>query len=314
MQNINIVFFGSTTDSLIVLKKIYDLPSTIYDLRVTALVTQPPRPVGRKHVITPTPIEVWGKEHTIPVLSFLSNPEQPNLYADEASVVNALATFKADLLISASYGQKIPTETIEKAKHGGLNVHPSILPRWRGADPVPWAILSGDHQIGVSVVTLTEKFDEGKIIAQKKIPITPKDFSDPLRAHLFALGADLLVESLPDYLSGKNKGVIQDKTGTPYAKRFTREDGFEPWEHIQKSFADKAEALRIDRKLHALTPWPGLWTKVTIYGEEKRLKILEASLENDILVLTLVQLEGKTPVAWKQFLSTYPQFTLPKSS
>ena len=262
----NVIFFGSTTDSLLVLEKLSG---------VVAVVTQPPKPVGRKQILTPTPVELWADTHHIPT-----------------TTLDVLSPFKPDLLVSASYGEKIPIDAIRSAKFGGLNVHPSLLPRWRGGDPVPWAIMTGDHQIGVTVVTLAEGFDHGKIIAQKKIPIAPHDTSGPLRTHLFQLGAELLVESLPDYLSGKNKGVEQKIKNEPYARRLTREDGFEPWDTL----INTKEAVRIQTKFRALHPWPGLWT----LWKEKRIKILAFDATP-----ALVQLEGKTPISWEQFKKAY---------
>jgi methionyl-tRNA formyltransferase len=258
-----IVFFGSTSDSVLVLQKLAG---------VVAVVTQPPKPIGRKQIVTPTPVETWAKAHGLPV-----------------TTLDVVAPFKPDLLVSASYGEKIPMEIITNSRYGGLNVHPSILPRWRGADPVPWAILQSDHQIGVTVVTLSEKFDQGLIIAQKKIPITPTDTTIPLRTHLFAIGADLLIDSLPDYISGKNKGREQIPGNEPVSKRLTRDDGFEPWEKI----IDPKESERVNRKYRALHPWPGLWTTF----ERKRLKILEFTHTP-----VTVQLEGKTPVSFRQFV------------
>ncbi len=297
MTPTTIIFFGSTADSLIVLEKI----SATADITIAAVVTQPPRPIGRQQILTATPVDIWAKAHALPLLSFPTSDTNPSLYADEQAVINTLQTFKADLLVSASYGEKIPTETINNTMHGGLNVHPSLLPRWRGADPVPWAIMN-DHQTGVTVVTLSAKMDEGKIIAQKKIPITPQDTTDPLRAQLFALGALLLVENLPDYLSGKNKGMPQGTSDTPLVKRLNRDNGFEPWEQIEHAFENSDEAARIDRKFRALMPWPGVWTLVK---NEKRLKILDLTVENKKLILKTVQLEGKTPVSWEQFKNAY---------
>ncbi|MBI4066177.1 methionyl-tRNA formyltransferase, partial [Candidatus Gottesmanbacteria bacterium] len=192
-----IIFFGSTGDSVSVLEK-------LITPRVRAVVTQPARPVGRKQMLTPTPVETWAKARGIAVLSFPSDPEKPWLYADERQVIDALQPLKANLLVSACYGQKIPWETIRQARFGGLNVHPSLLPRWRGADPVPWAILAGDHQTGVTVATLSEKFDEGAVVAQKKFPIIDSDTSDALRTTLFTIGADLLMEVIPEFLSTKH--------------------------------------------------------------------------------------------------------------
>lgn len=294
-----ILFFGSTTDSVIVLQKI----ATLKDVEIAAVVTQPPRPVGRDHTLTQTPVAVWATEHAIPVLSFPTDPQKPWIFANETQVIDTLQPIQADLLISASYGVKIPWSTISAARFGGINVHPSILPYWRGADPVPWAILSGDHQIGVTVVTLSENFDEGKILAQEKIPITPHDTSDPLRTTLFTMGAELLVNVLPDLFRGKLKPQASHRIHEklPYAKKFTREDGFEPWESLQKALTDATEATRIERKYRALHPWPGIWTTIA----EKRLKLLALHLDNGLLVLDEVQLEGKNPVSWKQFQTAY---------
>ena len=155
----NILFFGSTTDSVIILDKLFTTHYSLFTPRITAIVTQPPRPVGRKQLMTPTPVETWAKTRAITVLSFPSNTAKPWLYLDEAQVVDALEPLKADLIVSASYGQKIPAKTLKDAKFGGLNVHPSLLPRWRGGDPVPWAIMTGDHQTGVTIVSLSEKFE-----------------------------------------------------------------------------------------------------------------------------------------------------------
>lgn len=284
-----ILFFGSTTDSIIVLEK-------IVSFGVSAIVTQPPRPVGRDKIITPTPVELWAKQHGITTLSFESNQEKPWLFHDEQQVIDTLEPIKADLLISASFGVKIPWQTIEKAPYGGFNIHPSLLPRWRGADPVPWAILSGDHQIGVSVVTLSQEFDKGTILAQKKIPILPTDTSDPLRTKLFEIGADLLIDLLPTYfLTFPNFAHVHNvkkSHASPYARKFKREDGFEPWEKI----IDPSASERISQKFRALHPWPGLWT--TFYS--KRLKILEF-----MHMPVTVQLEGKKPVSWGQFKKAY---------
>lgn len=302
-----ILFFGSTTDSVIVLEKLSTYP-------IVGIVTQPPRPIGRNHVVTPTPVEIWGKKRNITTLSFESNPDKPWLYKDEQQVIDTLQSIKPDLLISASYGQKIPWETIQKAPHGGINVHPSILPRWRGGDPVPWAILTGDHQAGVTAVTLSKEFDTGVILAQKKIPISSNDTSDPLRTKLFVLGSELLVHLLPDYISGATKGVVQQSKNEPQAKRLSRDLGYEPWEIVVHAINEGKDADRIERKFRALDPWPGVWTLLAAQEcsnggqatfKEKRLKILKLHLDNEKLMIDEVQLEGKKPVSWEQFKKSY---------
>lgn len=317
MKATKILFFGSTADSVIVVDKLM----TLKGVELIAVVTQPPRPVGRNQMSTPTPIETWAKAHTIAVLSFPSDAKKPWLYQDETQVIDTLEPIKADLIISASYGQKIPTKTLGDARYGGLNIHPSVLPRWRGGDPVPWAIMSGDHQTGTTVVSLSDKFDEGLIFAQEKIPILPTDLSEPLRTKLFTMGTDLLTELLPNYLQGKAKGKPQVGQDEPRAKRLTREIGFESWDTMMKGQTDAVESARIERKFRALHPWPGLWTKLTNLpaspaggqsnkvtmnkNEGIRLKILKLHLDNGKLALDEVQLEGKHPVSWRQFSSAY---------
>ena len=308
MNTVGILFFGSTSDSVIVLEKL----STLQPFVIKAVVTQPARPVGRAQTITPTPVETWATEHTIPVLSFASDKTKPWLYENEEQVIDALQPIQPDLVVSASYGQMIPASTIESARYGGLNIHPSILPRWRGGDPVPWAILSGDHQIGVTVVALSPTFDAGDIYAQEKIPLTPEDTSDPLRTKLFGIGAELLVELLPRYIAGKAKpiAVREEKEKPPYAKRLKRDDGFESWETIAAAVSDGTDAERIERKYRAFHPWPGLWTKIANrqsnkIPQEARLKILTLHLDRDRLIIDQVQLEGKNPVTWEQFSKAY---------
>lgn len=325
MNKISIIFFGSTDDSVIVLNKLIASPilESQYEIHICAVVTQPPKPIGRKQIITPTPVEIWAKAHDISVLSFPASTEKAWEYADENAVNNALSTFKADLIISASYGQKIPAELLANTPHGGINVHPSILPRWRGADPVPWTIMMDDAQTGVTIVTLSEKFDQGRIIAQQKIPVVPTDTTDPLRTKLFTLGADLLIETLPEYISGKNKGIEQKPELGCYARKLHRTDGFIPWE-VLASATQGVDMPREKRGLdtlishmtshivqaivllhRALSPWPGLWTETILSGETKRIKILEIEEKENKISIKNVQVEGKTPTSWKQFEEGY---------
>lgn len=316
MQAANIVFFGSSSDSVLVVESLFHSSKVNGQWSIVAVVTQPPRPIGRNHIVTPTPVEAWAKKHSIAVLSFESNPDKPWLYKNEQQVIDTLEPIKADLIISASYGQKIPTKTLVDARFGGLNIHPSILPRWRGGDPVPWAIMTGDHQTGVTIISLTEKFDEGKIFAQEKIPVTDSDTSGPLRTKLFAIGATLLVDLLPEFLAGKKKGIPQRGNDEPRATRLSRETGYEPWDTLLKAFTDVTEAARIERKFRALSPWPGIWTYIAksespttpvhnVQNKELRLKIRSLHLQNNTLVIDEVQLEGKNPVSWKQFQAAY---------
>lgn len=284
----NIIFFGSTDDSVTVLSTLTQ------SYPIAAVVTQEAKPVGRKKVITQTPVEIWAKENKIPTLTFPTNAEKPWRFANDDDVINAISSFHPDLIVTACYGQKIPSELIHNTPHGAVNVHPSLLPRWRGGDPVPWTILAGDAQTGVTITTVTKNFDDGRILAQKKIPVTEKIFPDELRTELFTMGANLLATTLPDYLSGKNKGVPQKNEGVTVARRLKRDDGFVSWDKFFEALQTDSHAL--DVKFRAFNPWPGVWTITPFH---KRVKLIALSPS------PRVQLEGKTPVDWKTFFNAY---------
>ncbi|MBI5614464.1 methionyl-tRNA formyltransferase [Candidatus Gottesmanbacteria bacterium] len=351
MNSIKTIFFGSTSDSVIVLNKLCQVSG----VTLQAIVTQPAKPVGRDQVMTHTPVEIWAKDHNIPVLTFPSNQEKSWLYENESEVIESLSTFQADLIISACYGERIPIQVIQATKFGGINVHPSLLPRWRGGDPVPWAILAGDHQTGATIVTLQGSFDTGEIIDQVKIPITDHDFPDTLRSSLFTKGATLLADVLPMYIADQKNNktsryhvLKQDNMKQhPVARRLTRSDGYIPFELIQRAL-QKVDAptiqsneagsrhtkpdpapldnitiikvaleqseekqihlpMLIQRAFRAFSPWPGIWTTIEIKGDQKRLKILDVSIDPSAQTLKIktVQLEGKSPVSWEQFTTAY---------
>jgi len=318
---VRILFFGSTLDSVSVVQKLHGFTGPNIEAQVVAVVTQPDKPVGRHALLTQTPVKVWATKQKITVLSFPSNPKSPWRFKDEAEVVNALSSCKANLVISSCFGQKIPFSVIRDSTYGGLNVHPSMLPRFRGADPVPWAIVSGDKEIGISIVGLSEKFDEGNIIAQQKIPLDPVIMADQLRTTLFTMGATLLTQSLDRYIMNPTKLKVNNTHESCYARKLTREDGFVPWEFFHLVISNTEIVTSTTPSLirertdgfqqalfdmwRALTPWPGIWTQVAIEGVKKRLKIIACHLEQHDgklnFILDTVQLEGKKPVTYKQF-------------
>lgn len=311
----NIIFFGSTSDSVLVAKHL----SKTYP--ISAVVTQPARPVGREKTITTTSLETWAREQHIPCLTFNREDARPSRFAQESDVVNALETFKPDILITACFGQKIPTALLERSQHGGLNIHPSLLPRWRGADPVPWTIIAGDAQTGVTISTITDVFDSGAIVAQKKFPVTSNEMPDTLRTMLFTKGAELLVEILEQYMQGSLSPILQQESSATVARKVTREDGYVPW-NLVVSAIEGTDILRerrtglmqsiqeplpqaIIRLYRALHPWPGIWTTIQRTGVEKRVKLVSLHQADGKVSIDTVQLEGKTPVNWKTFYEAY---------
>jgi len=312
----NIIFFGSTEDSVIVARSLHSK----YPL--SAVVTQPEKPIGRKKIVTKTPLEQWATEQKLPVLTFEQNENQEWKFKNDDAVVNSLSTWKPDLFVTACYGQKLPNAALKLPTSGSLNVHPSLLSRWRGADPVPWTIIAGDAQTGVTISVVTDTFDSGDIVAQKKVPVTDHDFPDPLRTQLFTTGAALLLEILPVYLTGNRVRIPQKQEDVLTARKLSRQDGFIPFALLEQGIrghdAKREERTgsllqeitdplpyAIIRLYRALFPWPGIWTTIPVHGTEKRLKILDAAVQNETMPITTVQLEGKAPVDWKTFTAWY---------
>ena len=202
-----------------------------------------------------------------------------------------------DLIIVASYGKKLSQKTLNLPKYGCLNIHPSLLPKYRGATPVPNAILANDKSTGVSIIKMTNKIDAGPILAQKKISIKSKDTTPDLLKRCFTIGAKLLINILPDYLNNKITQKKQNKAQATYTKKFTKQDGFISWQKFIKE--SKTNFISIDNKIRALYPWPGVHT---FLPNNKILKLLPTQAG---LAKYFFQLEGKAPISWQQFKNGY---------
>ena len=209
-----------------------------------------------------------------------------------------------DIGIVASFGALIPTDIISWPKKGLLNLHPSLLPKYRGPTPVPTTILNGEKETGLTIIKVDEQIDHGPIVSQFKEEIKPDNTSESLLNRLFTMGGQVLTTILPSYLEGKIELREQNHSQATFTQKLTRESGKMDWSKA----ADYQE-----RFIRAMFPWPGAWTLLRQgFGEQaKRLKILKAHLINNKLVLDEVQLEGKKPVTWKQFQEGYPQVKLP---
>jgi methionyl-tRNA formyltransferase len=213
-------------------------------------------------------------------------------------VVNNLN--QAQLIIVAAYGHKIPLTTINSVELGGLNLHPSLLPKYRGATPVAHALLNQEKQTGITIFKMTQKVDAGPILAQQAIPISPQDTTETLLNKCFKLGAKMLISLLPDYIEGNLSSKPQPKKSpTPYCKKFTKQDGYIPWQKFVKSLEIRNLQLEIERATRAFYPWPGLWTKMPACAGRPNGKILKLLPQNR------VQIEGKSPISWQQFLAGY---------
>lgn len=272
-----IVFFG-TPDYVLPILKILNK-----DYEIAAVVTQPPKPTGRKQFLVYSPVDTWAYKKDITILRDLDIGKFP----------------EADLGICAAYGKIIPEQVIKSFKFGILNIHPSLLPKYRGASPIPAAILAGDKETGVTIVKMDEEMDHGPIVTQFKEDILIDDTTESLRARLFERSAKVLNQLIPAYVAGRIKPKKQDDTKATFTQILKKEDGFVD---LPKVKPEKAE-----RFIRAMNPWPGAWSRVKIDAHILRVKLLKAHIEENKLVLDEVQLEGKDPVSWKQFTEGYPK-------
>jgi len=218
---------------------------------------------------------------------------------------------RPDVGILASFGAIVPKDFLNFPRKGILNIHPSLLPKYRGPSPAQAAILNGERQTGVTIIKMDEEIDHGPIVAQLTEEILPTDTSESLYFRLFSAGAEVLKIILPAYLEGKILSQEQNHSLATYTKKLTREDGFISLEKLRAAM-EGTEAETIERQIRAYYPWPGTWTLIKSQisnskFQNKRLKILKAHLEGEKLVLDTVQLEGKKPVSFRQFCEGYPE-------
>jgi len=218
----------------------------------------------------------------------------------------------ADLLVVGFYGEILPKKVLEAPKYGVLNVHPSLLPKYRGPSPVPATILNGDKETGVSIIQMDEEVDHGPVLASREFSISNFQFSNGLGKPttpellqvLWEIGGDLLVETIPKWIQGDIVAKEQDHSKATYTEKLSREDGKIDW---------NKPIEYIERQVQAYYPWPGAYT----FWKEKRVKILKAHLEKDPpageagkLVIDELQLEGKTPTTLHEFLLGHKDFTV----
>lgn len=262
-----VIFFGTPDYVIPVLEKLHKY------YEITAVVTQPPKPVGREKKLEFSAVDGWAHKRKI----------EKHFDFDNLP--------KADMGVCASFGMIIPKNVIDNFKYGILNIHPSLLPKYRGASPIQTTIANGDTITGVTIIKMDEQMDHGKIVTQFKEEVNLDDTFQSLRERLFEKSADVLLNLIEPYIQGKVNLKEQAHEKATFTKLVSKADGF-------VNLTDSPEL--IDRKLRAYSPWPGIWTTISINGVEKRLKILEFKDEP-----VIVQLEGKNPVDWKTFKNSY---------
>ncbi len=293
-DKLNIVFFGTSEFAVpaleILIRENYN---------IVAVITAPDKPAGRKKTLSPSPVKLKAESLSLKVL-------QPATLKDEVIFEN-FKNLNPDLCVIAAYGKIIPKKFLDVPRHGFLNIHPSLLPKYRGPSPVQTAILDGATQTGVTIIVVDEEVDERTdtnkcfkaILESRKWKVESGKRYKELEKELAELGAKLLIETLPKYVSGKVKPVPQDHSQATFTRMFTREDGRINWDNSPD---------KIYNQIRALNPEPGAWT----VWKDKVLNIKKAKLIDEKLKLEIVQMEGRKEVPFKEFLNGYPDFNLLK--
>ena len=234
--------------------------TTQQDYELVCVITQPDRPAGRgRRVIAPA-VKEAALAHRLPVW-------QPRTLRD-AEAVEKLRALSPTVIVVAAFGQILRPNVLAIPPRGCLNVHASLLPRWRGAAPIPAAILSGDEETGVTIMLLDEGMDTGPILAQAALHIHPADTTGSLTERLAALGADLLIATLPRWLAGKIQPIPQDHSRAMVCRPLRKEEGWLDW---------SLPAIELERRVRAYNPWPGAYTTWL----DQRLKVLRAASLGD---------------------------------
>ena len=267
---------------------------------VAAVYSQPPRRAGRGQKERPSPVHAWAEEHGLPVRT-------PSTLRDEGTQAE-FGALDLDAAIVAAYGLILPLPVLEAPRLGCINVHASLLPRWRGAAPIQRAILAGDTETGISIMMMEEGLDTGPVLRMESLPIGPEMTAGELHDALAALGGCMIAPVLADFEAGHIVPEPQDDAGTTYAKKIEKPEARIDWSE---------DASIVVRRIHAFAPWPGAW--FSLGGE--RLKVLAARIESgdgvpgEVLDNTLrvacgsnavrlhrLQREGKNPAAAADFL------------
>lgn len=298
-MDIKIVFMGSPEFALPILSALAE------QYQVVGVVTQPDRASGRGRELKAPPVKTLALQLGIPVIQ----PEK----LKQPEAMAQLRAWNPDIIVVAAFGQILKRDVLELPRYGCINVHASLLPRWRGAAPINAAILNGDDEIGVTIMQMDVGLDTGPMLTKKTLRAAPDLTTGSALSILSTLGADLLLETLPDYCSGKLIPTPQPDDGVTYAPMLKKEDGLLDFSH---------PAVELERRARAMNPWPGAWfmwngnplkvLRASVTGIEKisasgtRLNVEgkpAIQTSDGVLVLEEVQPAGKKSMSGKSFLA-----------
>ncbi|MDP3970758.1 MAG: methionyl-tRNA formyltransferase [bacterium] len=274
-MNKEIVFFGTSDFGIPCLEGLVNSD----EFEIKAVITQPDKPVGRKQILEPSPIKKRSLELNLPVFD----------------AVDALDDIEVDLAVLISYGEILKPSTIAKFSSGIINVHPSMLPQWRGPAPIQYALLNDDKITGVSIMMIDSGMDTGPILSQTQFPIDKSDDYITLSKKLSLVSVDLLLDAMKNYVAGSIQVAAQKQSGITYSKIISKSDG------QIKSTDDPYEIIN---KLRAYAHWPGIF----FIWKNQRIKLLTAHIENDEFMIDSLQPAGKKPMSYQDFLHGHPEF------
>lgn len=300
---VRIVFMGTPDFAVPILQALIDTQT------VAGVVTQPDRPAGRGQVLRPSPVKAFAQDIGVPLYQPAS--------LRPAESADPIRAWQPEAIVVAAYGQILRPHVLDLPPLGCLNVHASLLPRWRGASPIHHAILAGDPETGISLMQMDEGLDTGPVYVQEAIPIGPDETAETLHDRLAALGASMVRRYLDAILAGEISAEPQGATGATYAPMISKGDGELDWQE---------PAPAVERRVRAMTPWPGAFT----WFEGQRLRIVTAASAdgpsappatvmrsgegivvaagNGVLRLVEVQPAGRRPMSIEAFVNGHPDF------
>lgn len=251
-----VIFMGTPAFSVPILQALIDEET----IEIVGVVSQPDRKVGRKQIITPPPVKQLAMEHNLTMYQ----PEKLS-GSDE---MKEILTLDIDLIITAAYGQYVPTKLLNAPTHRAINVHASLLPKYRGAAPIHYAVLNGDEKTGVTIMYMEKEMDAGNIISQREIAINDEDDTGILFEKLSLVGRDLLMDTLPAIFAGENESIVQNEDEVTFSPMISKEQEKIDW---------TLTAREVFNHIRALRPAPGAYTIL----EDQRFKIWAAEVVED---------------------------------
>lgn len=281
-MNTRIVFFGTPDFVVPVLEHL----SKNFD--VVGVVTAPDSIEGRKKILTPSPVKKFAVQNLPHAAVF--TPQQFN-----NTTIQQLHDLNPDIFVVAAYGKILPQELLDLPKFGAINIHPSLLPKYRGPSPIQTAILNGESKTGVTIIKMDEKMDHGPILSQWSYEIQITDTFESMHYALFKQAAEKLSEIISNLIKGDVKPVPQNDHEATYCQKITKADGF-------VDDVSTIDPAKLDRMVRAFYPWPTVWTKLKedFGGQAKKGALLK------LLPGKRIQLEGKSVMSYKDAVNGYP--------